>query len=177
MNMKNIGQLIINCITPIGLIAASNVVAPLYWINFPRNIFRNIKVTQVKNSFRNKIAVKEIHCIADGRKFKIILPNNERGHCESEIKNNGYCTHKYDEVLESGYWNGGSGDIGLAIFGLTGTIIASPLILLSKILFLPLEQVTDMKRNTYIFWLKVRNQIKELDLETYNMLNKFLRNT
>jgi hypothetical protein len=167
----------------IGAVAFSNVIVPINFMDIPTNFFKSIKVRKVVNTIQEfeddgkiiSMPQKEIFFDSSNGKFSIVLYKQPYG--SEEYTEYGY-SHSIDRsnrIYGSPYWNGNSGEIGLVIFGLPGTILLSPLILLTKLLFLPLEKSVGMDRHKAIFWLKIKDELKEMDSEAYELLKKYLK--
>lgn len=73
-----------------------------------------------------------------------------------------------------GFDGGGSGNIGIIIFGIPGCLLAFPLILLFNTSWWLVYKLTDMDVNYYLFFRRIKNQ---LDADTRATLKEALIKT
>jgi hypothetical protein len=164
----------------IGAVAFANVIVPINFMDIPTNFFKSVRIRKVVNTTQEfeddngtfSMPQKEIFFDSSNGKFSIVL--YKQTYIGEEYTEYGY-SDSDNRIYGSPYWDGSSGEIGLVIFGLPGTILLSPLILLIKLLFLPLEKSVGMDRHKAIFWLKIKDELKEMDSEAYELLKKYLK--
>lgn len=71
-----------------------------------------------------------------------------------------------------GAHDGGSGDLGVIIFGLPGLLIASPLLILNGLFWRMVHYATGMEKHKLSFYLRIKNQV---DDHTRNLLKQALK--
>lgn len=164
----------------IGMVLGCQVFAPIMMLNLPA--FRKIRVESIKNRTA-RLDNKIIHSSPDGSKITYFVHPESPGHktiLSLEDKHGkGFVLVDEDGEISSSSpssWyvesNGGSGDLGVALFGMPGIIVTSPILILNAIIWYLIEQSAGMDRHALSFYLRVRGQ---LDGHTRYLLKKALK--
>lgn len=141
------------------------VAAPIIWLDLPK-LFRRIKVSNIVDkesiTFDDKsyhLSQTVINCRDDSNN-RIIISLNKDDKSLLYINDNG---HQY----------GGSGDIGILLFGLPATILFFPIIGLTMIIRFLIEIISGCDWHNLDLFLKIKNQLPtEVAQELFAALKK-----
>jgi hypothetical protein len=164
----------------IGMIAGCSIAAPLAFMNIPP-LLESFKVVNVSvreaQDFSN-------YKFADGS--ELVFDHGRIQHVPKRTiieyktsKSGGWITIFHDDLKiscnDGGLFSepyGGSGMIGVALLGLPGLIVASPLLVLNSLVWGGIEMSAGMNRYQLNVYLKLQSQ---LDPETRDLLKRALQ--
>lgn len=160
----------------------SQFLAPLLVLDLPR--ISRIKVNELKerDAFTREYV---LHRDPSGRESTIrVRPESPGTKTVLKLEDDwgiGYVIldHNTQTISSNGnhhWWGssniGGSGDLGVLIFGIPGLLLSSPILILNGLLWRAVYSVTGMDRHQLSFYLRVKNQV---DSYTQNLLKQALK--
>lgn len=153
----------------LGMIVLCQVLAPVMVLDLPS--IKRIKVNSISvrpprlaNTVDHVspdgcVVTYNVHAENPGNKTIISLESSQGvGNVllENELQTIGSNTASFWYACDS---SGGSGDLGVAIFGLPALLVTSPLLILNGLFWYALKLGTGMDRHALSFYLRVRSQL------------------
>jgi hypothetical protein len=141
----------------LGMIGATQIVAPIMWIDLPK-IFRRIKFVEIEN-----IVVKDHDLLV------LRCEDSNKNTIEIVIKK---ANQQIIQYRDNGTFSYGSAVIGIALVGWFGTVIALPILIPVWLIRIMLSWISGMNWHRWLIWLKIKKQLPKEIVELVNVALK-----